>query len=220
MNSKFNGIVGVSVFAELRKSRIFVGVLTKEEAQYKFEYDTVYLHEKNAISIGPELPLTRKTFFSEKLFNSFGDRIPSKHNPAYNEYCAHVGIDTEESNKLILLSTIGHKGASSFIFEPLFKNSLEKEVLINFRKNMNLTVRDFAILFDFSTSSISKIEKGHSSGKDTLKRVEIYSKFAEVALFEIKKNRTKIHSATYKKVVAILKKQASDTISTTINQNG
>ena len=204
MNSRFDEIIGVGVFADLRKSRIFVGLLTKEKARYKFEYDTAYLHERNAISIGPELPLTRKVFFSEELFNSFGDRIPSKKNPAYSEYCAHVGIDTEEDNKLILLSTIGHRGASSFIFEPLFKNSLESDVLIHFRKILNLTVRDFATLFDFSPSAISKIENGHSSGKETLKRVEIYSTFPEVALLEIKRNRAKIHSKTYKKVVAIL----------------
>jgi len=206
MNSKFDGLIGVGIYAEFKKSRLFVGVLTREEEGYKFEYDTAYLHEKNAISVGPELPLTRKVFFSETLFNSFVDRIPSKRNPAYNEYCAHVGIDPDESNKLILLSTIGHRGASSFIFEPLFEYLLDRELLINFRKKLNLSVRDFAALFDFSASAISKIENGHSSGKDSLKRVEIYSRFPEVALFEMKRNRVKIHSGTYKKVVSILER--------------
>ena len=49
--------------------------------------------------------------------------------------------------------------------------------------------------------SIQKIEAGKYSGKELLKRIKIYHKFYKVALFEIKKNRTKIHSKTYDRLL-------------------
>ena len=197
-------IISVDIYIENRKTRTFAGRLTRFESGFRFEYDNKYLHEKTAISFGPDLPLTRRMFESETLFESLKDRIPSKQNPAYKDYCDHFDIDVNESDELILLSTIGSKGASNFVLEPVYENNFNVGVLSKYRKKLQLTVRNFAALFDFAPYTISKIEKNHTSGRDILKRLEIYINFPEVALFEIKRNKAKVHSDVFEKTVSII----------------
>src|SRR5271167_4380336 len=93
-------LIGVDIFLERRKTRLYVGQLRKETDYYIFNYDDQYLHSQNIIPLGPEFPLTKKEFKSKKLFPSFEDRIPSKLNPAYPEYCHLLGVDPKESNLL------------------------------------------------------------------------------------------------------------------------
>src|ERR1700692_4174096 len=113
-------LIGVDVFLERRKTHLYVGQLRKEIDHYIFTYNDQYLHSRNIIPLGPEFPLTKKEFKSKKLFPSLEDRIPSKLNPAYLEYCQLLGIDPKETNLLILLSTIGKRGPSSFVFAPFY----------------------------------------------------------------------------------------------------
>lgn len=200
----YKNIIAVDVYIENRKTRTFAGRLTRDEKTFTLTYDDRYLHEKTAVSLGPELPLTKKTFTSKTLFPSLRDRIPSRENSAYSDYCAHFGIDIDERDELVLLSTIGRKGPSSFIFEPAFKDTFSCENLIAFRKKLDLSIRDFGALFDFSPSSLNKIEKGHNSGRDALKRLELYIFFPEVALYEMKKNRGKVHADVYRRAVEII----------------
>jgi len=117
-------IIGVGVFLERRKTRQWVGVLRRVDHKLVFTYDDEYFKAKRVIPLGPEFPLTQKEFISDKLFASLDDRIPSRRNPAYPEYCAAVGIDSKEKDPLILLSTIGRKGPSSFIFYPLYDRQI------------------------------------------------------------------------------------------------
>jgi len=69
MEYKKNKIIAVDVFIDKRKSRIFVGRLSRKKqknealAEYKFEYDDKYLYSRYPVSIGHELPLTQKVFF-------------------------------------------------------------------------------------------------------------------------------------------------------------
>jgi hypothetical protein len=65
----------------------------------------------------PELPVTKRIHKSDHLFSSFADRIPSKKNPAYIKYCEKFGIPFKKEDEIILLSTIGKRDPSSFIFE-------------------------------------------------------------------------------------------------------
>ena len=69
-----------------------------------------------------------------------------------------------------------------------------------FRKALNLTVREFADLFEFAYATIHRIESQKTSGKDSLKRIEIYQRFPEVGLFEVKKNGFKINDEKRKHV--------------------
>jgi HipA-like protein len=175
-------IIGVDVFLEKRKSRLYVGLLEKRDGKIVFTYDDHYFTAKNIIPLGPEFPLTKKQFASDVLFPSLEDRIPSKQNPAYAEYCQLVDIHPDENDPFVLLSTIGKKGPSSFIFTPRFERSIKAEDLIIFRKALGLTTREFARVFEFSQASLNALEKGRTSGKDVLKRLEILLNFPDVAL--------------------------------------
>lgn len=214
MEYKKNKIIAVDVFIDKRKSRVFVGRLSKTKqtneapAGYKFEYDAKYLYSTYPVSIGPELPLTQKVFFSNEMFESFADRIPSKDNPAYADYCMKFGIAPEEKDWFVLVSTIGSRGPSSFIFEPVppEAHASGKEIK-KYRKELGLTIREFCLLFDLSPFTLQKIEVQKQTGREILKRLTIYIHFPKVAMYEIKRNGRKIHSNSLKKVIKKIKEQ-------------
>jgi HipA-like protein len=201
---KIDKITAIDVYAEFGKSRILVGRLNKIKDKFQFTYDRKYLKSEKKLSLGPEFPMTKIRFFSDSLFNSFKDRIPSKENPAYSEYCEKFGVSSDENNELILLATIGSRGPSSFVFEPVFDSEFTAVDLAAFRKKLKLSIRDFAILFDFSYATLNKIENGKMSGRDILKRIEIYALFKETAFFEIERNKAKVHSKVYESVKTLL----------------
>lgn len=175
-------IIGVDIFLEKRKTRMYVGKLSKVDGKLVFTYDENYFRAKNIIPLGPEFPLTQRQFTSKKLFSSLEDRIPSTQNPAYPEYCMIMGIDPKERDPLILLSTIGSKGPSSFIFYPFFERKVASQDLIKFREYLRLTTREFAAVFEFSQASLSAFEKNRITGNEILKRLEIILNFPSVAL--------------------------------------
>ncbi len=193
MLTKLQKIDAVDVYLENRKTREYVGQLSRENALFIFTYSDLYLYKSRSIPLGPDLPLTQKKFMSNTLFPSFEDRIPSNKNPAYPEYCNMVGIDPSEHDPLILVATLGQKGPSSFIYTPAPRNTITGSDVAAFRKNLNLTVREFAELFDFSPATISKIEKNAPLGRDVLRRLEIYYYFPEVAIYMVMKNRFKVN---------------------------
>ncbi len=91
-------------------------------------------------------------------------------------------IDPKERDPFILLSTIGKKGPSSFVFSPIYERKILVEDLKKFREFLGLTTREFAAVFEFSQTSLNAFEKGRSSGKDILKRLEILLNFPLVSL--------------------------------------
>lgn len=204
---RFKKTEGVRVFLERKTRRQYVGLLTTKDTDFVFEYDRAYLKARDVIPLGPEMPLTRRTYRSAKLFIPFLDRIPSRENPAYEEYCRATGISSEETNPLILLSTIAHRGPSSFIFEQLYNEEFPATELFVFRKRLGLSVRDFATCFDFSPSAITRIERGQVSGREVLKRVEIYVRFPSVALFQLERRGGALHGDKYLNIATELRKQ-------------
>ena len=194
-------IPAVDVYLERRKSREYVGRLTRVrtegKASFDFEYNEAYLLKSNSIPLGPEFPLTKRLFHSKKLFPSFEDRIPSRENPAYPEYCRSEGISPDETDPIALLATIGRRGPSSFMYEPARIDSRAQTGLASFRKELSMTIREFAAAFDTSTATVQKLEIGKGSGKELLKRLEIYMRFPEVALYELKKNGARLHDSRY-----------------------
>lgn len=181
-------IIGVDVFLERRTTRLHVGALKRADHNFVFTYDERYFRAKNVIALGPEFPLTQRHFESSKLFASFDDRIPSRHNPAYSEYCQMMGIDPKERNPLILLSTIGKKGPSSFIFYPIFEREIKVEEVIKFRQSLGLTTREFAAVFELSQASLNAFERKRTLGKGILKRLEIILKLPGVAFYFLQVN--------------------------------
>lgn len=192
MENKSLKINAVDVYLQKRKARKYVGKLFRKKNSYVFEYNDSYLYNAKSIPIGPDLPLTKKQFTSKNLFTSFEDRIPSSKNPAYNEYCKMVGLDPGEKDPLTLVALLGQKGPSSFVLGPAANPSITGIDIVSFRKKLRLTVREFSNLFDFSAATINRLEKNKTSGKDALKRLEIYLNNPKVAAKEIKKNKNKV----------------------------
>ena len=182
-------IIGISVFLQKRKTQILVGSLYKIDQKLVFTYEDSYFKAKHSIALGPEFPLTQKKFSSDKLFPSLEDRIPSTQNPAYPEYCLAMGIDPNERNPFILLSTVGSKGPSSFIFHPIFKRDITPKEIVEFRHTLGLTTREFAAIFEFSQNSLNSLERGRRSGIEIRKRLEILLHYPVVALYFLLVNR-------------------------------
>lgn len=176
-------ITGVIVFLKKRKTQTSVGRLYKIDEKFVFTYEDSYLNAKHSIALGPEFPLTQKKFSSDKLFPSLEDRIPSTQNPAYPEYCLAMGIDPDEQDSFILLSTVGSKGPSSFIFYPIFKRDISPKEVIEFRNMLGLTTREFSAVFEFSQNSLNALERGRRKGVEIIKRLDILLHFPDVALY-------------------------------------
>jgi len=206
-----NDIISVQIFLDRKKNRTCVGRLSCEsknsDLYFYFKYDTQYLKRKYALPLGPELPLTPQLFQSTKLFASFQDRIPDKENPAYPEYCKEAGVSEQEKNPMILLSTIGKYGPSSFVFEMDVNEQFSASDLKRYRKHLKLTIREFAALFSISPSHLQKIESKKFTGKDILRLIEIYHKYPETALDQVKRNSKFLHYNKYLKVFDILQNE-------------
>jgi HipA-like protein len=205
MNIPTGKVPSVLIYLERKKSRLFVGELTytAKTNMYIFVYDKAYLRA-NLIPLGPELPLSPKKFTSSTLFEPFIDRLPSRENPAYQDYCAAENIEVTEQDPFVLLTTIGKRGPSSFIFERRKQAPVGAQALKAFRQELGLTTREFAIGFAIGAKTLLSIENGHSSGRDAMKRLELYIRFPEVALFEFQRNCAAIHRDKRKQVERIL----------------
>lgn len=175
--------IGVFVFLKKRKTQTLVGRLYKIDQKIIFTYEDSYLNARHSIALGPEFPLTQREFSSNRLFPSLEDRIPSTQNPAYSEYCLAMGIDPKEQDPFILLSTVGSKGPSSFVFYPIFKRDITSKTIVEFRNMLELTTREFAAVFEFSQNSLNALERGRITGSEILKRLEILLYFPNIALY-------------------------------------
>ena len=184
----------VDVYLQKTKIRQYVGRLKKQKRGFVFEYDESYRYSDNPIPFGPDLPIDKQKHSSLKLFPSFEDRIPSRENPAYGEYCQSVGISPSEIDSFVLLSKLGRKGPSSFILAPAPEDSgFLKEEFKKLRKDLHLSIREFSKLFDISSAAVYRIENNKSSGKDILKQIRLYFDSPQMALEKIKHTGHKIN---------------------------
>ena len=190
----YSKVKAVKVYLESYTKRIPVGELKYEQGKYTFTYYKPYLDHSRAIPLGLQLPLTKRYFESETIFECFCDRIPSKINPAYPEYCEIFNIDPDENNILVLLVTIGRRGSSSFVFEPIWGDSFTGKELKLFRKKLGLSTRDFASAFGITQATVVRIENNKSSGSEVLKFIELLYCFPDVATYYIHKYGCKLHS--------------------------
>ncbi len=185
------------IFHEGRKRKIFVGELIylKDKDQYEFTYDKKYTRSKRAIPIGPEFDLFKRVHKSAKgkLFASLLDRIPLKSNPAYVDYCKSQGISANEKNLIILLGAIGRRGPSSFVFEAVYKSEFSIVNVVKLRQQLQITQHDFSTAFDLKEITLQKMESGNSHDQNTLKLLQIYFEFPEVALWQLKQTGSRIH---------------------------
>lgn len=152
----------INIFSQIAAKRVFVGSLYKKDNRFYFEYDNQYRRLKKAVALGPEFESWQEKFSSKELFPSLADRIPSRQNPAYKDYCEQWGISEDESDPFVLLTTIGRRGPSTFVFEAA-PDEYTAEQIKAFRNKLNLNQREFAFLFDITQTTLSKLEQGKSS---------------------------------------------------------
>lgn len=193
----------LNVFSESRKRRVYVGLLSWDQSKnsFEFRYDSKYARSKKAIPVGTELSLFKKVHASRgNLFPSFADRIPSKDNPAYEDYCRSQGISPNEVNPIILLAAIGRKGPSTFIFEPIVKDDFDIDQIKIFRKGLGLSINDMALAFDLNQPTLQRLEKLKKGEVGTKRRIQIYLNFPKVALWQLELNMGKLHSDIFQKL--------------------
>jgi HipA-like protein len=190
----------LEVYAEGRVRRTFVGTLRwlKEVGHFEFTYDKKYLLSKRSIAIGPELPLSKRVHVSrEKLFPSFQDRIPSKDNPAYEEYCRAVGISPKERNPIILLTAIGRRGPSAFVFEAIVETDYDAQKELGlFRARYRVSLHEMALALDLNAITLQRIESGKSKDPGTGRLLEIFLSTPAVLRQQLKLTARKIHRNT------------------------
>lgn len=193
------------IFHEGRKRRVFVAELLYDAKndRYELTYDKDYVYSKSAISLGPTLTIFKLKHYSEKgkMFPIFLDRIPDKSNPAYKDYCEAQGIALDEKNPIILLGSIGTKGPSTFIFEPVYHNTFDPTNITKLREQLAITQNDFSKAFDVSKATLQRIEAGSSRDYNTLKRIQILLEFPEVALWQLKHTGRYIHREVLIKLI-------------------
>ena len=190
----------LEVYAEGRTRKMFVGTLkwTRDADIFEFKYDRKYLKMRNTIAVGPELPLNNKTQISRgKLFPSFQDRIPSKGNPAYEEYCAAAGVSPKEKNPIVLLGTIGRRGPSAFVFEPVVASNFDaSHELAFFRKKHFLSLHEVALALDLNEATLQRIQAGKSKDPDTSRMLEIFLTIPEALRYQLRLTSRTIHRRT------------------------
>jgi len=186
----------VDIYLEKKSTRQYVGRLQKKGRKFVFDYDKAYLKRDTPIALGPDLPLQIDTLISSRLFPSFFDRIPSRDNSAYKEYCQSVGISPSETDPMVLLAKLGHKGPSSFVCVPVEESGiLSGADLKLFRKKLKLSMREFSELFGISFASVYRIENNKTKGKHLLKKIKLYFQSPQMALEKIRMTGNKINES-------------------------
>ncbi|MBU0506571.1 HipA N-terminal domain-containing protein [bacterium] len=199
----------INVFSQTKSKRSFVGSLTKDDKKFYFQYDKKYIHQKSAIPLGPEFELWKDTFSSKTLFPSLADRIPSIQNPAYKDYCKQWGIDPKEKDPFVLLSTIGRRGPSTFIFEMAFENDDNATSIRSFRKMLELTQEEFELLFGLAHTTLIRLEQGRSTNETLLTYIQLIKNTPQALLWLLKTRGQYLHDNT----VARLTKLANANLS-------
>lgn len=183
----------INIYSQTQTKRIFVGKLWREGKKYFFEYDKSYQKLRNALSLGPELPLWKGKVSSNILFSAFSDRIPSKNNPAYKDYCREWGISENEKDVFVLLTTIGRRGPSTFVFEPGFKNEYAASQLKDFRIRLGLTQSEFEVLFDISHMTLVRLETGKLRNDFYLRYFELFDEVPQALAWMLEKRGQFLH---------------------------
>jgi HipA-like protein len=201
----------LEVYTENRKRRIRVGTLSYaiDRDQYKFEYDEKYLNSKSAIPLGPELDLFKRVHWSKgkKLFASLSDRIPSRSNPAFEEYCRSVGISPTEKNPIVLLTTIGRKGPSTFVFEAVLLEKFDAIDLLRLRKELKLSRNEFALAFGLNLLTVNRVEHNLTKDSAPARLINIFLRFPEVAIWQLEFTGRNISQETLRRLHAYFERQ-------------
>lgn len=192
----------INVWSQTKSKRTFVGSLFKQRGCFVFCYDEAYVQSDDAVALGPEFPLVQRHFSRRKLFASLADRIPEKRNPAYADYCYQWGIDPKEKDPFVLLTTIGRRGPSTFVFDPDDKDTFDAQALKKFRQKLQLNQREFAALFGLYQATLARLESGKAENENILRYLKLCAEVPCAMKWLLEKRGQQIHD---NKRVQILK---------------
>ena len=168
----------IHVFSQTAHKRVFVGTLWRDDEKFYFEYDKIYQRSKDGIPLGPEFELWRGRFSRDTFFSSLADHIPSPQNPAYADYCRQWGISEDEKNVFVLLTTIGRRGPSTFVFESV-PEQYTPQALKTFRDKLGLNQREFAQFIGISHKTLVQLEAGVSGTPSVIRLIELCDRVPE-----------------------------------------
>jgi HipA-like protein len=192
----------VVVFEELRKTKIIVGALYREKGAFYFTYERDYLDRQLATSLGPDLPLGVKPIRSKHFFQSLQDLLPDKNNPAYASYSKKTGVAVDETDVLKLLISVGKRGPSKFVFEEYPDDILPTaEKLRQFREKLQLSQRDFSLLFDIPLISMQQLEKKEGVQKPTRMFLQLMMDNHKLLKEQIRKRGYLLHQEKLKMLI-------------------
>jgi HipA-like protein len=183
----------LKAFCEFERKRMLVGTLTRDAGTYTFVYSKSWLFYDGQFQLGPDLPLSEKPYRSKKMFQAFLGRIPPRSSENYARYCEERGIKVDESDLFVLLGTIGHKGASSFVFELDDSDERQAKVLTAVAALVDEFSYDIiAAAFGITKTGLYKL----LTKKVPVQNSSIYS-VLEICIFNIDAARWKISSSLY-----------------------
>lgn len=191
----------ISVYSQTRSKRDYVGRLWREDGKFHFEYERHYQRLKGAVGLGPEFPLHQKSFSSVELFPSLADRIPSRQNPAYPDYCTQWGINENETDPFVLLTTIGRRGPSTFIFEPAIQD-VDGNTIRKFREQLELNQREFAAVLGLPQLTVGKLERGMVRSIPIMTYVEMCMQVPQALKWLVEKRGQFIHDEKCSKITS------------------
>ncbi|MBF0107398.1 MAG: hypothetical protein HQM16_18975, partial [Deltaproteobacteria bacterium] len=119
--------------------------------------------------------------------------IPFKKNPAYKDYCREWGISESEDDVFILLTTIGRRGPSTFIFEPALECNFTPAELKKFRTRLGLTQSEFENLFYISHMTLVRLENGKLQNNFYMNYLNLFSEVPEALTWLVKKRGQLLH---------------------------
>jgi len=189
----------VNVFSQGKNNRVLVGRLWRDK-KYAFQYDPHYLKMRTALALGPELPLQYAPYYSKMLFSLLEERIPSTQNPAYADYCREWGIDPGEKDPLILLTTIGHRGPSSFLFRQAPEDKFDHQALRKFRQQLGLSTRELALLLDTDQTTLTKTEMSQLASTQLLRFCALLSHVPSALEFQLDQRGQFLHDHKIAKI--------------------
>lgn len=106
-----------------------------------------------------------------------------------------------------MLISIGKRGPSTFIFEPVFLNNFTYEDVRKFRESLDISIHEWAAAFDFNPPTLQRLESGKKTDLSTIRRAQIYLEFPEAAMWQLELNSGKIHAETFQKLWSYFEKK-------------
>ncbi len=197
----------IEIWHETLLSRKKVGTITRRDGKYILVYDEAYLNWADSTPLGPDLPLSKQIHVSKSFWTSLNEALPPRDTAHYKDYCDAAGIDIKETDPLILLSTVGKRGASSFVFEIVHdENTMENSAkfLRYLQKEAKLSLADIALMFNIPKLSIFKLLHGQLKEPMIPRLISLYQKYPDMTLSELSKN-TSVSASKKERLMKVLR---------------